>query len=125
MALTENLRLVLTNFFYLSNIRPVSWGSGGMVGTSRCIAATLFKFGGPETLSQAAPSLCVPAADSALLTRRRPSIGVFSARKMVCSVKNTIRGESERRLLRLREIAKGVWAHAQGREAAALFAAAA
>jgi hypothetical protein len=25
-AVLENFRLVLTNFFYLSNIRPVSWG---------------------------------------------------------------------------------------------------
>src|SRR5271169_1926157 len=26
IAVVENFRLVLTNFFYLSNIRPVSWG---------------------------------------------------------------------------------------------------
>jgi hypothetical protein len=27
IAPAENFRLVLTNFFYLSNIRPVSWGA--------------------------------------------------------------------------------------------------
>jgi hypothetical protein len=76
-----------------------------MVRTSRCIAVTLFKFGGPQTLPQATPSLCVATLDSVL--------------------RNTNIAESEKIFMPCREAAAGAWAHVQGREAAAPFAAAA
>src|SRR5580658_6179293 len=98
-----------------------------MVGTSRCIAATLFKFGGPTTLPQAMPSLCVPTADFGLQPRVPMRLNAASrcARKVIVSVKNKFRAKSERRFLRLREFAQGARAHVQGREATAFFAAAA
>ena len=98
-----------------------------MVGTSRCIAATLFKFGGPETLPQAAPPLCARGSDSELLARvyLRTGAGNFPAHNVVRSTKYKVRAKNEKGFLRLREVANGLWAHVQGREVAASFAAAA
>jgi hypothetical protein len=98
-----------------------------MVGASRCIVATLFKFGGPEPLPQAAPSLCVPTRHGSLLARVRMTSNeyVFAACITIHPTRNLIRAKSEKGILRLREVAQGVRAHVQGREATALFAAAA
>jgi type IV secretory pathway protease TraF len=100
-----------------------------MVGTSRCIAATLLKFGGPETLPQAMPSLCVRTSDSVLLGRarvRERSRGVIRPAHMVVrSTKNKIQAKSEKGLLRLRVVSEGLWAHVQWGEAGASFVAAA
>jgi len=102
-----------------------------MVGTSRCIAATLFKFGGPETLPQAMPSLCVRTSDCVLLARVRVCVCVRThavirpAHMIVRSTKNEIKAKSEKGFSRLRDVSEGLWAHVQGREAAASFAAAA
>jgi hypothetical protein len=73
-----------------------------MVGTSRCIAATLFKFGGPTTLPQAAPSLCVRTSDLFFLTRERSCVAaeILSALENICSLE-TLLDVSERRSLRL------------------------
>ena len=98
-----------------------------MVGASRCIAATLSKFGGPEALPQAASSVCVLTSDSGLLARMPMHIraGIFSTCKAIRSIKNKFRAKSEKGFLLLREVADGVRAIVQGREATALFAAAA
>src|SRR5262249_61486317 len=40
----------LTSFGILSNIRPVFWGSGVMIRTSRCFAVNSFQLGGSDTL---------------------------------------------------------------------------
>lgn len=98
-----------------------------MVGASRCIAATLSKFGGPETLPQATPFLCVQTSDSRFLARMPMHIraDIFSPCKAIRSIENKSRAKSEKGFLRLREVADGVRAYVQGREATALFAAAA
>jgi len=98
-----------------------------MVGTSRCIAATLFKFGGPTTLPQAAPSLCVRTSDSVVLTRERSCVAaeILSALENICSLEQTLLEVSERRSLRLPVGTEGWGAYVQGREVAASFAAAA
>jgi hypothetical protein len=98
-----------------------------MVGASRCIVATLFKFGGPEPFPQAAPSLCVPTSDSGTSARAQmiSNAVIFTACVVIRSTKNKFRAKSEKGISRLREVAHGVWAHVQGREATALFAAAA
>src|ERR1700689_653881 len=98
-----------------------------MVGTSRCIAATLFKFGGPKTLPQATPCSCVSTADFGLLprVRMRLSAAIRCACGVMVSIKNKSRAKSGKGFLRLRGEAKGARAHVQGREATALFAAAA
>jgi hypothetical protein len=96
-----------------------------MVGASRCIAATLFKFGGPETLPQATPSLCVLTSRSLLLllVPARINASIFATCKAIRSNTNKFRAKSENEFLRLREVADGVRAHVQGREATALLAA--
>src|SRR5271169_4031553 len=98
-----------------------------MVGASRCIVATLFKFGGPKPVSQASPSLCVQTSDSSRwgLSRMISNAGIFAARIVIGPTKNKFRAKSEKGILRLREVANGVWAHVQGRGATAKFAAAA
>src|SRR5580692_931320 len=100
-----------------------------MVGTSRCIAATLFKFGGPETPPQAAPSLCVRTSDSALLARLRMCVRAHAvirpAHMVVRFRKNKIHAKSEKGFSLLRDVPEGLGAYVQGREAAASFAAAA
>jgi hypothetical protein len=98
-----------------------------MVGTSRCIAATLFKFGGPTTLPQARPSPCVRTSDSVFLTRERSFVAaeIFSALENICSTEQTLLDLSAMRSFGLRVGAEGLWAHVQGREVAALFVAAA
>jgi hypothetical protein len=75
-----------------------------MVGTSRCIAATLLKFGGPTTLPQATPSLCVRTSDSGFLTRERSCVAaeILSALENICTLKQTLLDLSEMRSLRLR-----------------------
>jgi hypothetical protein len=62
-----------------------------MVGTSRCIAATLFKFDGPTTLPQAKPSLCVRTSDPVFLTRERSCVAadILSALENTCSLEQT------------------------------------
>src|SRR5271163_4251783 len=97
-----------------------------MVGASRCIAATLSKFGGPQTLPQATPSLCVPTPDSGFWARASEWISADNVlvQRAIRSIKNTSKVKSEKNFLRLREVAHGVRAHVQGREATALFAAA-
>ena len=96
-----------------------------MVGTSRCIAATLSKFGGPKTLPQATPSLCVLTSDSSFFARMllRFEAGIFSASKAIRSIKSKFIAKGEKGFLRRREVADGVWAHVQGRQATASFAA--
>lgn len=47
----------LTNFFVLSNIRLVSWGSAEMLRASRCFRITLLQSDGPLTLAADAPFL--------------------------------------------------------------------
>jgi hypothetical protein len=98
-----------------------------MVGASRCIVATLFKFGGPEPLPQAAPSLCVPTRDSSLLdlVRMTSNGRIFTVSIAIHSTKNLFRAKNEKGFLRLRDVGQGLRAHVQGREATALFAAAA
>jgi hypothetical protein len=96
-----------------------------MVGASRCIVATLLKFGGPEPFPQATPSLCVQTGDSGLRARVSNGAGIFADCIAIRSTKNKFRAKSEKGFLRLREAADGVRAHVQGREATALFAAAA
>ena len=98
-----------------------------MVGASRCIVATLFKFGGPETLPQATLSLCIQTSDLALLVRVTTwnSADNSFARTVIRSTKNKFRAKGEDGFLRAREVARRVRAHVQGREATALFAAAA
>src|SRR5580693_9515065 len=98
-----------------------------MVGASRCIAATLFKFGGPKTLLQATPSLCVSTADFRLPPRVPMRFDAEScpACRVVLPIKNRFRAMSGKRFLPLPEAAQGARAHVQGREATALFAAAA
>jgi hypothetical protein len=98
-----------------------------MVGTSRCIAATLFKFGGPTTLPQAAPSLCVRTSDSVFLTRERSCVAaeILSALENIRSLEQTLLDVSERRSLRLPVGTEGWRAYVQGREVAASFATAA
>jgi hypothetical protein len=98
-----------------------------MVGSSRCIAATLFKFGGPTTLPQATPSLCVRTRDWGFLTRERSRAAaeILSALETSGSLKQTRLDLSARRSLRLRVGTEGWWAGVQGREVAASLAAAA
>jgi hypothetical protein len=98
-----------------------------MVGTSRCIAATLFKFGGPTTLPQATPSPCVRTSDSVLLTRERSCVTaeIFSALESICSLERTLFGFKRNKIFRPSVWDEGLWAHVQGREVAATFLAAA
>jgi hypothetical protein len=87
-----------------------------MVGTSRCIAATLFKFGGPTTLSQAAPSLCVRTSDSGFLTHERSCVAaeILSALENTCSREQPFLDLSEMGSLRLGVGTEGWWARVQG-----------
>jgi hypothetical protein len=96
-----------------------------MVGASRCIVATLFKFGGPETLPQAARLLCVLTADLGFLPRVPITSKArnFSAQHLIRAIRNRSRAKNEKGFLCLRGVAEGVWAHVQGREATAKFAA--
>jgi hypothetical protein len=112
---------VLTKIFNLSNIRPVPGGSSGMFGSSRCIIVKLLQFGGPKTLPQAAPSLCVQAVGAGEFTREVLRAGYFNLlfRTKLRSRKKIILAKSEMRILRLREVAEARWAHVQGREATA------
>ena len=88
-----------------------------MVGTSRCIAATLFKFGGPTTLPQAAPSLCVRTSDAGFLTRERSCVAadILSALENTCSLEPTLLDLSEMSCLRLRVGTPGLRARRQGK----------
>lgn len=97
-----------------------------MVGASRCIAATLFKFGGPTTLPQATPSPCVRTSDSGFLTRERSCVAaeIFSALENICSAEQTLLDSREMRSFGLSVGTEGLWAHVQGREVAASFVAA-
>src|SRR5579863_3360476 len=110
-----------------------------MFGSSRCIVAKLLQFGGPETLPQAAPSLCVQVrsnapfpqsklrikieADSLQLTADSQRAGLrtigFCTHEKLRSKKINFRAKREMRILRLREVAEARWAHVQGREATA------
>ena|SRR5271155_266728 len=96
-----------------------------MFGASRCIAVTLCKFGGPETLPQATPYLCIQTCDSGFLARvcsRFCAVALF-ALSMFRSARKTILAKSELGSLCLRDVVEGQRAHVQGREATALFAA--
>jgi hypothetical protein len=97
-----------------------------MVGTSRCIAATLFKFGGPTTLPHATPSLCVPASDWDFLTRERSRVAaeILSALENICSLEQTLLDLSEMISFGLPVGTEGLRAHVQGREVAASLVAA-
>jgi hypothetical protein len=97
-----------------------------MVGSSRCIAAKLFKFGGPTTLPRASPSLCVRTSDSGFLTREGSCVAaeILSALEN-CSLEQTLLDVSERRSSRLPVGTEGWWARVQGTEVAASFVAAA
>jgi hypothetical protein len=92
-----------------------------MVGTSRCIAATLFKFGGPTTLPHATPSLCVRSSGSDFLTRERscPAAEILSALENICSPEQTLLDLSEMISFGLSVGTVGLRAHVQGREVAA------
>jgi len=92
-----------------------------MFGSSRCIAVTLLQFGGPKTLPQTAPSLCVQTVEDGELTREVLRAGYFSLflRTKLRSQKIEFRAKSEMRILRLREVAEARWAYVQGREATA------
>jgi hypothetical protein len=110
-----------------------------MFGSSRCIAGKLLQFGGPMTLPQAAPSLCVQvrsntrfprqpqritiAADSSQPTADSQRAGLraigFCTHAKLRSGEKIIRVRSEMRFLRLREVEEARWAHVQGREATA------
>ena len=92
-----------------------------MFGSSRCIAVTLTKFGGPKTVPQAAPSLCVQTIEAGEFTREVLRAGYFSllVRTKLRSREKIVRAKSEMRILRLREVAEARWAHIQGREATA------
>jgi len=87
-----------------------------MVGTSRCIAATLFKFGGPTTLPQAAPCLCVRTSDPGFLTRERSCVAadILSALENTCSLEQTLLDLSEVSSLRLRVGARGLGTRVPG-----------
>jgi hypothetical protein len=92
-----------------------------MFGSSRCIVVTLLQFGGPKTLPQAAPFLCVQTIEAGELTRGVLLAGCFRLfpRTKLSSTKINFRSKCEKRFLRLREVAEARWAHVQGREAAA------
>ena len=92
-----------------------------MFGSSRCIAGKLLQFGGPMTLPQAAPSLCVQTVEAGEFTREVLRAGYLSSlvRTKLRSKKIIIRAKSETRFLRLRDVAEARWAHVQGREATA------
>src|ERR1700730_6498151 len=98
-----------------------------MVGTSRCIAATLFKFGGPTTLSQARPSLCVRTSDSFFLTRERSCVAaeILPALENICSPEQTLLDLSEKELFRPCGWDRRLVGSPAGEEVAALFGAAA
>ena len=123
----ENFRLVLTKIFYLGNIRPVSWGSSGMFGTSRCISVTNYKFGGPETLPQATPSPCVQTNGSVSNARKELSDG---AGDRSAQWKHSLPGipekiiarRSDKGLLRLCAASQDLRAHVQKRGMAGSFA---
>jgi hypothetical protein len=92
-----------------------------MFGSSRCIAVTLLQFGGPKTLPEAAPSLCVQTVDAGEFTREVLRAGCFRLflRTKLRSREKIIRAKSEKGFLRLREVAEARWAYVQGREATA------
>src|SRR5580704_7467463 len=97
-----------------------------MVGTSRCIAATLFKFGGPTTLPQARTSPCVRTLDSVFSTRERSLVAArtLSALENICSPEQTLLDPREMRSFGLRVGTAGLRVRVQGREVAASFVAA-
>ena len=94
-----------------------------MVGSLRCIAATLFKFGGPTTLPQARRSLCVRTSDSRFLTLERSCVAaeILSALENISSLEPTLLDLSEMRSWRLPVGTENLWAHVQGRAVAASF----
>src|SRR5579859_2349640 len=96
-----------------------------MVGTSRCIAATLSKFGGPKTLPQATSSFCVHTIDFQPIAREHllSCTSRLSAKRKLHSSKKIIIATFETGFLALRVVSEGRWAHVQGREATASFAA--
>jgi len=96
-----------------------------MVGSSRCIAATLFKFGGPSALPQPTRSLCVRTGDSRFLTLERSCVAaeILSALENISSLEQTLLGLSEMQSLCLPVGTPRWWAQVRGREAAASFVA--
>jgi len=79
------------------------------------------------TLPQATPSLCALTSDlgRSACAQMPGEAGISSDPNVVGSTKNKFRAKSEKGILRLREVTLGGWAHVQGREATASFAAAA
>jgi hypothetical protein len=67
----------LTNFFDLSNIRFVSWGSGEMFGASRCFRTALFQSDGPPALAAVKPFCCNLSVHSTNFRSKRCDLRVF------------------------------------------------
>jgi len=97
-------------FFIWVTSGPFPGGSSGMVGTSRCIAATLSKFGGPETLPQATPSPCVPTDNLTPFARKTWPLHIEHA-SVPCKIRaaeKPVAHISEINSLRLRASSEGL-----------------